>query len=295
MSRSNPSKLVTSVIWPAIWPAIWAVLAAPWLAGCAREGAAGPTRKLATGLEITELVEGTGAAAADGDWVEVHYDARILGPSAGGDARAVGTTAGGDATARAQSGDGPAAPFDSTRGGEPLVFRLGRSKVLAAFADGVTGMRDGGRRRLTIPPELAYGALGKGVVPPGATLAYDVELVRRFTRSQAGIAYVELKRGSGRGPKAGERVVIRCREWLVETGRSILEPKRERAGYEFELGSGAAIPALEKVLPEMSVGSIWRLGVAPEDGYGTAGHIPILVAGQDVLLDVELTSIRDKP
>lgn len=254
------------------------------LAGCTREGATGSSRTLASGLRSEELRAGSGEAAAAGDWVEVEYDARVVAPVADGEPRAA-----------AEGGTGPAAPFDSTRGGEPFEFRIGRSKVLAAFAEGVTGMREGGRRRLTIPPALAYGALGKGVIPPDATLEYDVELVRRFARSESGVAYVERKRGAGRRPRVGEKVVVRCREWLVETGRSILDPKRPRAGYELEIGAGAAIPALEKILPEMNVGSIWRVGVPPESGYGSTGHLPLLTPGQDVLLEVELVAIREKP
>jgi peptidylprolyl isomerase len=250
-------------------------LATAWPAGCARDGAPLTTRTLPSGLRVDELREGSGPPAAEGDWVEVDYDARV-------DARVAAPVA-------------AAAPFDSTRGGEPFVFRIGHSKVLAAFAEGVTGMREGGRRRLTLPPEMGYGALGKGPVPPDATLEYDVELRRRFMRSQSGVDYLELARGTGAKPTAGQKVVVRCREWLVETGRSILDAKRARDGYVLEVGAGAAIPALERVLPEMSVGSTWRLGVPPELGYGKLGHLPILVPGQDLLLDVELVAIRDKP
>ena len=246
-------------------------LATPSLAGCARDGAPLSTRTLPSGLRITELRAGTGAPAADGDWVEVDYDARVVAPAA------------------------PAAPFDSTRGGAPFTFRIGHSKVLAAFAEGVTGLCEGGQRRLTLPPELGYGALGKGPVPPDATLEYDVELRRRFTRSQSGVDHLELEHGTGAKPAAGQTVVVRCRAWLVETGRSILDAKRSRDGYVFEIGAGAAIPALERVLPEMNVGSTWRLGVPPELGYGKLGHLPILVAGQDLLLDVKLVGIRDSP
>jgi FKBP-type peptidyl-prolyl cis-trans isomerase len=279
-----PSRRPLALALAATLGGTFAAFLAFALAGCARDAAATPTRTLASGLRIDELRAGVGAAAGDGSWVEVHYDARVAAPSASGDAHAA-----------AGGGGGATPPFDSTRRGDPFVFRIGHSKVLAALSEGVTGMQEGGRRRLTLPPDLGYGALGKGPVPPDATLEYDVELVHLFARSKSGVDHVERKRGAGARPAAGQKVVIRCREWLVETGRSILDPKQGRDGFVVEVGAGQAIPALDAALPEMNVGSVWRIGVPPELGYGVNGHLPILVPGQDCVLDLELVAIKEKP
>src|SRR5688572_22069215 len=115
------------------------------------------TAKLTTpsGLVIEDLIVGTGAEAAAGKKVTVHYTGWLL------------------------YGGEKGRKFDSSRDrNEPFEFPLGAGKVIKGWDEGVQGMRIGGSRRLTIPPELGYGARGAGgVIPPNATLLFEVELL----------------------------------------------------------------------------------------------------------------------
>jgi FKBP-type peptidyl-prolyl cis-trans isomerase FkpA len=112
-----------------------------------------------TALQIDELTEGTGAIARKGQTVRVHYTGWLYDPSQA------------DKRGRA---------FDSSRSrNEPYEFRLGLQEVIAGWDEGVAGMKVGGVRVLTIPPAMGYGgaSAGGGVIPPNATLVFEVELI----------------------------------------------------------------------------------------------------------------------
>jgi FKBP-type peptidyl-prolyl cis-trans isomerase len=110
------------------------------------------SRTTASGLIISDVVEGTGAVASPGDTVTVHYTGKFS--------------------------DGR--KFDSSRDrNQPFSFPLGQHQVIAGWDEGVAGMKVGGQRKLIIPPELGYGPGGTpdGTIPPNTTLYFDVELL----------------------------------------------------------------------------------------------------------------------
>ena len=108
------------------------------------------------GLQFEDAVEGTGDVATAGQRVTVHYTGWLFQDGVQG------------------------AKFDSSKDrGTPFVFKLGAGAVIRGWDEGVAGMRVGGSRTLIIPPDLGYGARGAGgVIPPQATLKFEVELLQ---------------------------------------------------------------------------------------------------------------------
>jgi FKBP-type peptidyl-prolyl cis-trans isomerase len=110
----------------------------------------------ASGLKYADIALGTGPAAVDSSVVAVHYTGWLSNGTA----------------------------FDTSEGGLPLQLKVGHHDVIPGFEEGVRGMQVGGKRRLIIPPDLAYGntsitdgTTGKVVIPANSTLIFDVRLV----------------------------------------------------------------------------------------------------------------------
>ncbi|WP_309709727.1 FKBP-type peptidyl-prolyl cis-trans isomerase [Armatimonas sp.] len=105
---------------------------------------------MANGLKYEDLQVGTGKEAKNGTSIEVHYSGWLT--------------------------DGT--PFDSSKdSGNPYPLTL-PGQVIAGWNEGIPGMKAGGKRKLVIPPALGYGEQGQGKIPPGATLVFEVELVK---------------------------------------------------------------------------------------------------------------------
>jgi peptidylprolyl isomerase len=126
-------------------------LAGAGAAGLGGEMAAPTERVSPSGLRLTDLAVGEGDEARSGQTVVVNYRGTL------------------------ESGK----EFDSSYGRGPFSFPLGAGRVIRGWDEGVAGMRVGGKRRLVSPPDLAYGERGAGgVIPPNATLIFEVELLK---------------------------------------------------------------------------------------------------------------------
>ncbi len=105
----------------------------------------------ASGLKYIDLIEGNGSSPVAGKQVKVHY------------------------TGTLENGEKFDSSFDRN---QPLSFIIGIGQVIKGWDEGVMSMKTGGKRQLVIPPELGYGSRGAGgVIPPNATLLFDVELL----------------------------------------------------------------------------------------------------------------------
>jgi FKBP-type peptidyl-prolyl cis-trans isomerase FkpA len=126
--------------------------------GCG--GDSSPTAPILPGAPFsqTDLRIGTGADALAGRRVTVHYTGWLYDPT---------------------RPDFKGRQFETSVGGPPISFPLGAGQVIRGWDQGFAGMKVGGQRRLVIPPDLAYGSTGSsgGVIPPNATLVFDIELI----------------------------------------------------------------------------------------------------------------------
>lgn len=134
--------------------AFLAVFSLIFAAGC---GGGNAERNSVTELIKQDVRTGTGAEAVAGRTVTVHYSGWLY-----------------DASRPENKGR----DFDSSRGRQPFTFLLGGGQVIQGWDEGVAGMKVGGQRILTIPASMGYGSRGAGgVIPPNATLLFDVELL----------------------------------------------------------------------------------------------------------------------
>ncbi|MBV9470437.1 MAG: FKBP-type peptidyl-prolyl cis-trans isomerase [Abitibacteriaceae bacterium] len=130
-----------------LWGGLTLLCLVAWLP-CQAPASAADEAKGQLIVEDTQV--GTGEAAQKGSQVEVHY--------------------------RGTFTDGK--EFDSSAGRAPLTFTIGSGQVIKGFDQGLIGMKVGGKRKLTIPPDMAYGADGvPPTIPPNATLIFELELI----------------------------------------------------------------------------------------------------------------------
>lgn len=122
--------------------------------GCGSDSPTAPSSYAPFGT--TDLRVGTGTSAVAGSVLTVHYTGWLYDGS---------------------KPDAKGLQFETSRGGTPFTFTLGAGQVIAGWEQGILGMNAGGLRRLVLPPSLAYGSSRNGIIPPNATLVFEVELV----------------------------------------------------------------------------------------------------------------------
>ena len=219
-------------------------------------------------LQITDIVVGEGPEARPGMHITVHYTGRLT--------------------------DGTV--FDSSlERGQPFDFMLGAGQVIRGWDQGFSGMKVGGKRKLVIAPEYAYGEYGAGgVIPPNATLEFEVELLDVEEVPEPGELQIdEVEEGRGEVATAGKVVAVHY------TGRlddgTIFDSSIPRGEpIEFPLGSGMVIQGWEMGIEGMKVGGKRRLTIPYNLAYGAQGYPGVIPPYATLIFDVELVRVSDR-
>ncbi len=235
-----------------------------------------------SGLQFEDSVVGDGKQAQAGQDVTVHYTGWLWV-------------------------DGKkAAKFDSSHDRrEPFEFELGGGMVIRGWDEGVQGMKIGGKRTLIIPAGLGYGARGAGgVIPPNATLCFDVELLGvaggpepvelALTATPSGLQFEDRVVGEGDEATQGRRVSVHYTGWLYQDGlrgKKFDSSKGRGQPFSFHLGGGEVIAGWDEGVQGMKVGGTRMLVLPPELGYGEYGAGGVIPPNATLLFEVELLAV----
>jgi peptidylprolyl isomerase len=232
-----------------------------------------------SGLRYLIVEEGDGREADAGNVVQVHYTGRLE--------------------------DGT--EFDSSlNSGQPIQFALGTGRVIPGWDEGIALLREGDQARFIIPPDLGYGATGSGgVIPPDATLIFDVQLVRvlppspaeptavdegDYVTTDSGLKYYDIVEGTGATPEPGQFVTVHYTLWL-EDGTKIDSSFDSGQPLQFQIGAGQLFPGFEEGMATMKVGGQRQLVIPPELAFGSAGSGPI-PPDTTIIFEVQLEEVQ---
>ena len=239
----------------------------------------GPITVTDSGLRVTEIRAGEGPTPEVGDLVTMH----ILGMLEDGTIFA-----------------------DTVSQGEPIVATLTEADLFPGWFEGVQLMKEGGKVRLTIPPELAFGPEGAGgVIPADATILMDVELLTvvappvptavdagDLTTTDSGLQYFDIVEGDGEIPVDGQDVVVEYAAWLQEGEEYIASSATVGEPLTFTLGSDVGVfPGWDEGVSTMKPGGKRYLVIPPELALGAegGGRIP---PNAVIIMEVELLEVK---
>ncbi len=226
---------------------------------------------LMEGLTLKDVIVGEGLEVTKGDVVTVHYTGWVL-----------------------TDGVKAPEPFDSSVvRNEPISFPIGVGRLIRGWDEGIPGMREGGKRELTIAPDLAYGATDRPNIPANSTLFFEVEVL-----SVPSVQMTDEVVGEGATAEEGDNVKVHYTGWLYENGAKTGEPfdssLTRNQPFEFQLGAGMVIAGWDKGVEGMKIGGKRALIIPPELGYGPRGAGGVIPPNATLYFDVELLEVVGK-
>ena len=235
-----------------------------------------------SGLQIITLSEGDGPKPEEGEVVLVHYTGYLE--------------------------DGT--QFDSSLDrGQPFGFAVGQGRVIPGWDEGISQLNVGTRARLIIPPELGYGSAGAGgVIPPDATLIFDVELLEvtagapeaprevaeeDYEVTESGVRYYDFSVGEGAEPQSGQPIVVHYTGWL-EDGTKFDSSLDRAQPLVFLYDAGQVIPGWDAGLSGMKVGGERQIVIPPDQAYGEEGAgNGVIPPDATLIFEVELVEVTE--
>jgi peptidylprolyl isomerase len=192
-------------------------------------------------------------------------------------------------------------------GGSPISLKLGADQLFPGFEDSLLTMKVGGLRQAIVPPDLAFGETGSGVIPPNANIVLELELIDiipvpepsefpdlaelSLETTESGLQYYDIAAGDGASPELGQEVSVHYTGWLTD-GTKFDSSIDRGVPIEFILGVGGVIPGWDEGVSTMQVGGIRLLVIPAELGYGPAGSPPVIPPDAMLVFEVHLLEVR---
>jgi peptidylprolyl isomerase len=236
--------------------------------------------KTETGLEYLDVREGTGQSPRPGRTCVVHYTGWLWEHGAKGK------------------------KFDTSKEddhsevdrGVPFTFHLGKGEVIKGWEEGISGMKAGGKRELLIPANQAFGERGaSGVIPPKATLFYEIELLEVWQKTESGLEYFDVKEGTGAEPRTGQTCVIHYTGWVWRANAKAkkFDSSVDRdEPFSFALGHDEALPGRDEGVATMRVGGKRKLLIPAALAYGEKGLGADVPPNSKLYFVVELLKVK---
>jgi peptidylprolyl isomerase len=231
------------------------------------------------GIDVVDVEPGSGEGAKANDFVEVHYTGYL-----------------------AENNEKFDSSLDRNR---TFRFQLGTGAVIQGWDKGLLGMKEGGKRTITIAPEYGYGERGAGgVIPPNATLVFEVEMVKitpepepwdykdsDLVTTDSGLQYLIRTEGEGESIEEGDLLEIYYAGFL-EDGTLFDSTIRDSDPFLFQTGSGQAIPGIEEGVAGMKVGEERILVIPPDLGFGEEGVNEVIPPYSYLYFNIRVEGIR---